>query len=187
MNRILTLLLCIFISNTLHAQELFSATKGEVAFLSKAAIEDIKAENKQPASIINLTNNEIAVIIPVRNFHFAKELMEEHFNEKYMECEKFPMASFKGTVQDSSAAFAEGDRKVTAKGILTIHGVEKEVTLTGTLTRHGDVITLDSEFKVALKDYNITIPKLLFQNIAEVIDVHVSLEYKPLEKKTPGK
>jgi hypothetical protein len=170
-----------------QAQELFSVSKGEVTFYSHAPIEDIKASNKQPGSMINMTTRDIAVIIPIRNFKFAKELMQEHFNEKYMESEKFPMASFKGIIADDVDLTKDGEFPASAKGILSIHGVEKEVTLTGTMKRIGDSILLTSDFKVAIKDYDITVPKLLFENIAEVIDVHLSLEYKPFQKTNSSK
>ncbi len=170
-----------------RAQELFSVNKGLVTFYSHALIEDITAENKQPGSMINMTTRDIAVIIPIRNFKFAKELMQEHFNEKYMESEKFPMASFKGSIDASVDMTKEGEYPATAKGTMSIHGIEKEMTLVGTMKRKGDSISLTSDFKIAIKDYNITVPKLLFDNIAEVVDVHVSLEYKPFQKPNSSK
>lgn len=187
MKKIFTILLCSCVAFQLSAQGLFNAFKGEVSFFSKAPIEDISAENTQAASVINITSKQIAVIIPIRNFHFEKELMEEHFNEKYLESDKYPMASFKGLVLDSDSVFMEGNHNATAKGILSIHGVEKEVELNGTISRAENIMTLKCEFKVALKDFNIVIPKLLFQNIAENIDVKVSLEYKPATKNMPTK
>ena len=85
MNKTLLLIIFICFSRGVFAQELFSVSKGLVTFYSHAPIEDITAENKQPGSMINMTTRDIAVIIPIRNFKFAKELMQEHFNEKYME------------------------------------------------------------------------------------------------------
>ncbi|MBK6987795.1 MAG: YceI family protein [Bacteroidetes bacterium] len=158
-----------------------------MTFYSHAPIEDITAENKQPGSMINMTTRDIAVIIPIRNFKFAKELMQEHFNEKYMESEKYPMASFKGIITDDVDISKDGEVQATAKGIISIHGVEKEMTLTGTMKRTGNSISLISDFKIAIKDFNITVPKLLFENIAEVIDVHVALDYKPFQKSNSTK
>ena len=94
MKKYLLFLAFICFSRLVVAQDLFSVSKGLVTFYSHAPIEDISAENKQPGSMINMTTRDIAVIIPIRNFIFAKELMQEHFNEKYMESEKYPMASF---------------------------------------------------------------------------------------------
>lgn len=172
---------------SVYAQDMFTVSKGEVTFFSDAPIEDITADNKQPGSMINMVTHEIAVIIPVRNFTFEKDLMKEHFNEKYMESDKFPMASFKGKIADDVDLSKDGEYPATAKGKLTIHGIEQEVTLIGRIKRSGTSLILLSDFKVALKDYNITVPKLLFENIAETIEVHVSLEYKPYQKTSSGK
>jgi len=187
MKKFLLTLSVICFSFLANAQDMFTVNKGEVTFFSDAPIEDITAENKQPGSMINIVTREIAIIIPVRNFVFEKELMKEHFNEKYMESDKFPMASFKGTIADDIDLTKEGEFPATAKGKLTIHGIEKEVILIGRIKRNGNSITIISDFKVALKDYKITVPKLLFENIAEIIDVHVSIEYKPYQKSNTGK
>ena len=187
MNKTLLLIIFICFSRGVFAQELFSVSKGLVTFYSHAPIEDITAENKQPGSMINMTTRDIAVIIPIRNFKFAKELMQEHFNEKYMESEKYPMASFKGIITDDVDISKDNEAQVTAKGIISIHGVEKEMTLTGIMKRNGNSISLVSDFKIAIKDFNITVPKLLFENIAEVIDVHVALDYKPFQKSNSTK
>ena len=170
-----------------YAQDMFSVSKGLVTFYSHAPIEDITAENKQPGSMINMVTRDIAVIIPIRNFKFAKELMQEHFNEKYLESEKYPMASFKGVIADDVDLTKDGEFQTSAKGVISIHGVEKEMTLTGTLKRSGNSISLVSDFKIAIKDFKITVPKLLFENIAEVIDVHVALDYKPFQKPSSSK
>ena len=180
-------LLAICLSFSVNAQDMFTVSKGEVTFFSDAPIEDITAENKQLGSMINLLTREIAVIIPVRNFIFEKELMKEHFNEKYLESDKFPMASFKGIINEEVDLTKDGEFPATAKGKLTIHGVEQELTLVGRIKRSGTSITIISDFKVALKDHKITVPKLLFENIAEIIEVHVSLEYKPYQKTSTGK
>lgn len=187
MKKILLFTTLLFLSIDVHSQDLFSVSKGVVTFFSHALIEDITAENKQPGSMINMTTRDIAVIIPIRNFKFAKELMQEHFNEKYLESEKYPMASFKGTIDESIDMTKDGEYPATAKGTMSIHGVEKEMTLVGTIKRNGESIVLTSDFKIAIKDYKITVPKLLFDNIAEVVDVHVSLEYKPFQKTNSSK
>ena len=97
------------------------------------------------------------------------------------------MASFKGIINEEVDLTKDGEFPATAKGKLTIHGVEQELTLVGRIKRSGTSITIISDFKVALKDHKITVPKLLFENIAEIIEVHVSLEYKPYQKTSTGK
>ncbi len=187
MKKITLILFLIIYCTPSFSQNIYNAVSGIVTFYSHAPIEDIKAENKQAASFINSSTNEIAVVIPIRNFHFAKELMEEHFNEKYMESDKFPMASFKGIIQDSIATFSDGEHNVTAKGIISIHGVEKELELNGVYKKDGNTFSINSNFKVALKDFNITVPKLLFHNIAEIIDVNVTLDYRATGKNVINK
>lgn len=162
---------------------MYSVSKGNVSFYSYAPVENIEAHNAQPGSMINASTNEIAVVIPVRNFRFAKSLMEEHFNEKYMESEKYPMASFKGKIKETINFSVDSVYDVSAEGTMTIHGVEKPVVLTGKLEVKAGKLILTSEFKVKLEDYKITVPKLLFENIAEVIDVKVELNYEPYHKK----
>ena len=187
MKKIILSLTILSFSFSGSAQDMFTVSKGEVTFFSDAPIEDITAENKQPGSMINMITREIAVIIPVRNFIFEKELMKEHFNEKYMESDKYPMASFKGMIAEDVDISKDGEYPATAKGKLVLHGVEQDIILVGRIKRSGSSITVISDFKVALKDFNITIPKLLFENIAEIIEVHVSLEYKPYQKTSTGK
>ena len=187
MKKLLLSLSAFCFSFSVYAQDMFTVSKGEVTFFSDAPIEDITAENNQPGSMINMITREIAVIIPVRNFVFEKELMKEHFNEKYMESDKFPMASFKGTIAEEVDLSKDGEYPATAKGKLNIHGVEQDLTLVGKISRNGKSIIVTSDFKVALKDYKITVPKLLFENIAEIIDVHVAIEYKPYQKTSTGK
>ena len=94
--------------------------------------------------------------------------MEEHFNEKYMESDKFPMATFKGSIKDAVDLTKNGDYKVTAAGKLTIHGVEHDITAPGTVSVKDGQISIQSDFSVLLREYNITVPQVVFQNIAEL-------------------
>lgn len=162
---------------SLRAQK-FTTEKSYVAFFSDAAIEDIKAENKKTSSIFNSSNGEIVFSIPIKDFQFAKSLMKQHFNEKYMETEKFPKATFQGSLSGFDLT-AEGEQKVTALGQLTIHGVAQEVTVPGILEVQGKKIIMKSVFIVKLVDYQIMIPQLLFQNIAEAVEITMEFTYKP--------
>lgn len=160
----------------------YSVTSGEVSFFSDAAIEDIKAVNKKTQGLFNISTNEIAFIIPIMAFEFEKKLMQEHFNEKYLESEKYPKATFQGMVSGFTFS-APGSQMVTAKGKLTIHGVTNEVVISGTCENKNDGLALNAKFIVALKDYKITIPQLLWQNIAEQVEVTVSLIMNPVKNK----
>ncbi len=157
----------------------YTTVSSSISFFSDAAIEDIKAENTKTLSIFNVATGDVAFSIPIKDFEFEKSLMKEHFNEKYMETEKYPKATFQGKVTGYSSSLTE-DQIVTATGKLTIHGVTKDVTLSGSLKFSEEKIEAKSLFKIALADYKIKIPQLLWQNIAEEVEVSLNFIYKPI-------
>jgi polyisoprenoid-binding protein YceI len=114
--------------------------------------------------------------VPVKSFKFEKQLMKEHFNENYMESDKYPRADYKGVIADlSKVNFAkDGTYNVTSNGKLTIHGVTKDVTAPGTITVKGSSVTVNSKFSVKPADYKISIPKLVEGKIANSIEVTVN-------------
>ena len=169
--------LFIVISLECSAQK-YVLEKSVVTFLSEAAIENITATNKKTSSVLNAQTMEIAFSVPINEFQFAKKLMQEHFNEKYMESEKFPKSTFSGTVSGFNIS-AKGVQQAKANGKLTIHGVTTTVEIPGTAEMQGGKIILKAKFTVKLADYKIKIPQLLWQNIAEQVDVTVDFTYKP--------
>jgi hypothetical protein len=164
------------------AQNVFTLKEGEISFFSEAPMENIDAHNTSANSILNSKTQEMAFLVPIRKFVFKKALMQEHFNEKYMESDKYPTASFKGKFKEDVDFSKDGETNVSATGKLTIHGVEKDVTFPGKVIIRNGEISIQSDFKVLVKDYNITIPKLMFQNIAESIEVKVRVKYIPYKK-----
>jgi len=167
---------CTYISSK---AQVFFTKNGMISFYSAAPIENIKADNNQVISIINTTTGELQFSLLINAFHFKKSLMEEHFNENYMESKKYPKASFKGKITDLSKVNfkVDGTYPVTVSGDLTIHGVTNKVTSTGTIAVKGGVISASSKFPVKLSDYKIEIPKIVKDNIAKVVDVTVSCLY----------
>lgn len=151
--------------------------KGTVSFFSDATLEDIDAVNKKVTSILNLGTGDIVFAVPIKEFHFDKSLMEEHFNEKYMHSDQYPKSTFQGKVSGIDPASKEV-QKVKAIGKLTIHGVTRDVEIPGTLENTGDKWLLKSKFPVKLEDYKVEIPKLLWEKIAESVEVTVDLSYK---------
>ncbi|HEY3405713.1 MAG TPA: YceI family protein [Ohtaekwangia sp.] len=170
------LILAAVTTGVVHAQK-FVTEKSNVVFFSDAAIEDITAKNAKTAGIFNPTTGDIAFSVPIKEFQFEKSLMQEHFNEKYMESEKFPKGTFQGTITGFDAN-ATGSQKASAKGKLTIHGVTKEVEIPGTIEKQGDKWMLNTKFIVKLVDYKIEIPQLLWQNIAEQVEVTADFTFK---------
>ncbi len=144
---------------------------GETSFFSETPLENIAAVNKNVASIIDFTKGEIAVRMTMTDFKFQNHLMEEHFNENYMESEKFPTGTFKGKIQETIDVTKNGTYDISAKGQLTMHGVSKERLIKGKLTINNGQLTLISNIDVPLKDHNIEIPTLVMAKIAEVIAV----------------
>ena len=174
---VLTLCLC-------HAKaQVFISSSSEISFFSEAPMENIEAKNVKSSSMLNTKAKQLVFQIPIRGFDFEKDLMEEHFNENYLESEKYPKASFNGNINEDVDLSKDGTFEVTVTGKLLIHGVEKERTLTGTITKKGNEISLIGEFKIILADHKIKIPKVVIANIAEEIDVKVAVTYKPYEKK----
>lgn len=156
----------------------YITTKSSVLFFSKAAIENITAKNTKATGIFNVGTGEIAFSIPNKEFQFAKSLMKDHFNEKYMETEQNPKSTFQGKVSGYDLNI-EGAQNASASGKLSIHGVTQEVDIKGTLEKQSDKLILKSKFMVQLKDYNITIPQLFWRNIAEQVEVTIEFTFKP--------
>lgn len=152
---------------------------GNISFFSKTSMEDIKADNNQVMSVVNIQTGELQFSVLNKGFHFEKALMEEHFNENYMESNKYPKSSFKGMVADiGKVNFAtDGTYPVSVTGDLTIHGVTKKVATTGKFIVKGGKITGNAVFSVAVADYKIEVPKLVENNIAKNIEVTVNCLY----------
>ena len=167
---ILVVVVSLFYVTFLKAQ-IYTGKTYQVSFFSDGPVEDIAATSKSAQVILNTANNGIAVKVTIKGFDFEKKLMQEHFNEKYMESDKYPYATFTGKIKDSIDYKKDGVYKITVAGKLNMHGVEKDRNIQGTLAVKGGEIIIDSKFPVALKDHNIEIPTLVAQNIAEIVDV----------------
>ena len=157
--------------------QLFMTSTGEVSFFSKTPMEDIDAVNKSVSSIINTATNEVAVQMRITNFVFPNKLMQEHFNENYLESEKYPSATFKGKIKESVNLTVAGTYPISASGTATIHGVTRPIDLKGTIVSTGSTLALTCQFEVKLIDYNVKIPKIVFAKIAEVIKVSSKMTY----------
>ena len=173
--RVVVLLL--LFAQPLLAQK-YSLEKSKVVFFSDAAIEDIRAENTKALSIYDAETGEVAFSIPIKEFQFENATMQEHFNEKYLETEKFPKATFQGRFSSFNPD-VDQPQTVTAVGKLTIHGVTREVEIQGTIQVAPQKVLAKATFMVKLADYNIKIPQLLWQKIAEQVEVTADFTFKP--------
>jgi polyisoprenoid-binding protein YceI len=153
-----------------------------VSFFSRAkSIDKVEADNNDVSSLINTQTGDMVFAILLKSFHFESALMEEHFNENYVESSKFPKSTFKGKITNLTAVnfTKDGTYAVTVEGDLTLHGVTKKASSAGTLTVKSGKIAAFSKFTVNLKDYNITIPSLVKDKISEDIDVTLDCKYEP--------
>jgi polyisoprenoid-binding protein YceI len=175
----LTAVLLLAITLTAQAQ---IATSHDVAFsfFSKAPIEDISAESEEGVSALDTESKSIYFKVAIRTFEFEKSLMQEHFNENYLESHKYPFAEFKGKIKDDVKLSTDGTYQVTVQGDLTIHNVTKNYTVKGKLKVTGGKIAANATFPVQLADHKIKIPRILIKNIAEVVQVTVSANYAPV-------
>lgn len=182
MKKVVLLLAAIVFSTSMFAQ-IFMAKTCEVSFFSASPLENIEAINKASKPLINTSTNDIQVKIVNTAFIFEKPLMQEHFNENYMESEKFPNTIFKGKINEKVDWTKEGEQTVTITGKMSIHGVDKDVTIPGTISinKAGEIM-ISTKFKVHVADYNIKVPSLYVQNIAEDVDVKLNAVLVPFKK-----
>lgn len=168
-------LLCI----TATAQNRYFTKEGRVSFFSEAPLENIEAHNQQVTSILDLSKSEVAITLLMKLFKFDKSLMEEHFNENYVESGKYPKAIFTGSFKSDAAIDANknGVYPVSIDGSLTLHGVTQPVKTTGSIEVKNGSVVAKTKFKIAIKDYNIEVPRLVMKNIAEIVEVTVELPY----------
>ncbi len=181
MKTIYTIIICFLLANITHAQERYLTKNGSITFFSSAPMEDIKADNNQVLSIIDASNGNMAISILMKSFMFKKALMQEHFNENYVESDKYPKATFKGQILNFDT-LKDTSTKAQVKGSLTIHGVSKEVTIEANITKKSDTINVEGEFFVNVADFNIKIPAVVVNNIAKKIKVSFKLNHTPYKK-----
>ncbi|WP_111669678.1 YceI family protein [Algoriphagus litoralis] len=167
----LILLLLVVQVSFVRGQTLYGTSAGEVSFYSDTPLETIEAVNKKTGSIINVSSRELAVQMKISDFVFPNKLMQEHFNENYLESEKYPTAVFKGKIKEQIDLTVAGSYVVTAEGGLTIHGVTKPVSVKGTIVSTESALKLDFKFQIRPEAYNIEVPSLVITKIAEEIDV----------------
>lgn len=181
MKFIFTILCCLFFTTITNSQGRYLTKNGAINFYSKAPMEDITADNNQVLSIIDSDKGKMAISILMKSFLFDKALMQEHFNENYVESDKYPKATFKGEILNFEA-INETESKQKVKGILTLHGVSKEVTIDANFIKTNESITVDGNFIIEIDDFNIKIPAVVAKNIAKKIKVTFNFDHKPYKK-----
>lgn len=178
MKKLIFFCLLIFISPFTFAQDIFIDKTGQASFFSEAPLENIDATSNEVMSALNIKTKKIVFNIPIRSFHFKKKLMEEHFNEKYLESEKYPKATFDGSITNLVDLTKNGIYEVMIEGDLNIHGVTVHRKEKAFLTVKEGKINGKSEFTVKIADHKIEIPKLVIKNIAEEVLVKITVNYE---------
>jgi hypothetical protein len=170
-------LLCAALSRpTSGYSQLYSTRNGFVGFYSKTALEDIKAENNQVYAIIDAGKKNLAFQLLLKGFVFPKELMQEHFNENYVESDKYPKASFSGAYAGDVPLNKDGVYKVTVKGTLSLHNTTKSIEIPATIEVKNGHLLGQAEFKVKPEDFNISIPGVVRDKIDKEMTVKVNID-----------
>ncbi|MEY4280939.1 MAG: hypothetical protein RLZ39_351 [Bacteroidota bacterium] len=183
MKKIILIAATLGIFFTSSAQK-YMTRSAQVSFFSSTAVENIEAINNEVAAVFDAATGDIVIIVPVKSFKFDRALMQEHFNENYLESDQFPKADFKGKIENAAAInySKDGSTPVKAVGTMTMHGVSQAINVPGTLTVKNGSLTFKAVFKVKNKDYKIVIPSVAANKVAEVVEITVNSLLAPLKK-----
>jgi len=178
----LTGILLIALFSAVKGQTKYIDRSGKASFFSSAPMEDIEAHSQQAISILDLQTGDIAASMLMRSFNFRKALMEEHFNENYVESHKYPKAAFKGKVTniDQLDISKDGQYSLDITGEITLHGVTKPIQVKAEVVVANKNIQAKAVFPLTVKDFKIKIPRLVVNNIAEEVEVTIAFNYQPM-------
>jgi polyisoprenoid-binding protein YceI len=178
MKTLLTLLFASLIQPIEHtAKRMYNINKGTIEFRSDAPLEIIKAKSDELKGLLDTDKKTFAFKIKISSFEgFNSTLQKEHFNENYLESNKYPDASFSGKIIEDVDFTKDGTYTVRAKGNFTIHGISQERIIKSEMTIKSGAISIHSNFTVLLADHNIPIPKVVHEKLASEIKVEVKAE-----------
>jgi polyisoprenoid-binding protein YceI len=156
--------------------QLYSTRTGFIGFYSKTPFEDIRAENNQAYAVIDAGKKNLAFAVLLKGFVFTKELMQEHFNENYVESDKYPKATFSGAYTGDVPLDKDGVYNVRIRGILTLHNVTRPIEEPATLEVKSGRLLGKAEFNIKPEDFQISIPAVVREKIAKMVTVHVQID-----------
>lgn len=183
---VFAILLFTIVSASGLAQTRYFSKTGKITFYSRSPMENIEAINNKVVSIWDVSTGQIEFSVLMKGFEFEKALMQEHFNENYVESDKFPKAIFKGALENSSALDLTIDRALTVKvnGNLTLHGVTRPVSSMAVITVKNKAMAAATSFTIILADYKISIPALVADKVNKKITISVNVpDYQLVTKK----
>ncbi|NPD45448.1 MULTISPECIES: YceI family protein [unclassified Lentimicrobium] len=181
MKKYIFIMAVLMMGTSIFAQK-FVTKSGHIRFYSETPMETIEADNKQVNSAYDHENGAFVFKVLMKSFEFEKALMQEHFNENYVESDDFPNAFFKGKIVNNEDVDLEkmGELPVKVKGKLTIHGMTMDVEADGMMNVQKDMISATSKIMIEPKEYDIKIPGAVVKNIAEEIEVFINVDLKKL-------
>jgi hypothetical protein len=179
--KIVFLLISLLLATGFANAQRYVTRNGHVWFYSHTPLEDIEAHNNQVAGILDVASGSMQFSLLVKSFDFKVALLQEHFNENYMESDKLPKADFSGKITNLSAIdfTKNGSYPASVNGDITIHGVTKNITTSGTFVVSQGKITATSKFTVKPQDFDIAIPDVVKDKIAPEVEVNVDIAFTP--------
>ena len=181
----------LFFSITISAQKYYTKSGITEFDGSKAAFEPIKAKNNSSISAIDVSNGNIAALIKIKDFQCRLGLMQEHFNENYLESYKYPKSTFEGNIETSRGSIFEENSEIfnyslvdnnfmdiILKGQLTIKGIRKDIIAVGKIKKNESTLNLICSFSIKLSDFNVKIPKVVFMKIDELVEINLNYNYE---------
>lgn len=166
-----TLILGLLVLSISGVSQIYVGEKCKISFFSETKMENIDATNTVTKPVFNAKTGDFAIQAQQNAFMFKSAFMQEHYNENYVESEKYPYATFKGKVKETIDYSKDGIYNVNMEGTLDMHGVALPRTITGTISVKGGSITMESKFDVKVADHKIKVPSLYVEKIAEVVQV----------------
>ncbi len=165
------------------AQDKFFTKTGKVNFFSKASMEDIEARNKTVTAVLDSKTGAVQFAIQMKGFEFEKQLMQQHFNENYVESDKYPRAEFKGVITNNNEINYghEGSYPTKVTGKMTLHGVTRKIETTGSVKVDGENLKIESVFNIQLTDYKIKIPAVVKEKVSNNIRITVDTKLEKLK------
>ncbi len=183
MKKLLSGSLLVILTLSLNAQDKYFTKTGNISFNSKTALENIEARHKSVTCVVDTKAGNIAFAILMKGFEFEKALMQEHFNENYVESNKFPKAEFKGEILNNAEInySKNGNYSVKVKGKLAMHGETNDTEAMGTMIVKDGKIQVNSIFNILLSDYKIEIPKVVSDKVSNTVNIDVRCSLEPLK------
>jgi polyisoprenoid-binding protein YceI len=180
---LVSVIVAVLMFGSIAQAQKYLTKNGNISFFSSMQLENIEAHNNQVNAAIDSKTGDFVIKVLIKSFEFEKALMQEHFNENYMESDKFPNATLSAKIKNiSEIDFAkDGSYPAEVEGKLTIHGVTKEVAEKGTITVKAGKVNAASTFNVKIADYGIKIPNTVVNNISETLEIKVDLNMEPLK------